>query len=100
MQLWNAAAVFVWLGIPVANILLGIFPAHINRWLGVAALVYYGILTPFLFQVGSWCFEQAYSSEVCSRSEHGVGWCFVWTGCCLRSCCLLATPCSQCCYRI
>ena len=51
MQLWNAAAVFVWLGIPVANILLGVFPAHVNRWLGIAALVYYGILTPFLFQV-------------------------------------------------
>lgn len=53
MQLWNAAAVFVWLGIPVANILPGVFPAHVNRWLGVAALIYYGILTPFLFQVGS-----------------------------------------------
>jgi hypothetical protein len=51
MQLWNAAAVFVWLGIPLANILLGVFPARVNRWLGVAALTYYGILTPFLFQV-------------------------------------------------
>jgi hypothetical protein len=54
MQLWNAAAIFMWLGIPLAQILLGVFPAHVNRWLGVAALIYYGILTPFLFQVGHW----------------------------------------------
>jgi hypothetical protein len=54
MQLWDAAAVFVWLGIPLVQILLGVFPAHVNRWLGIAALIYYAILTPLLFQVGSY----------------------------------------------
>lgn len=50
-QLWDAAAVFVWLGIPLAQILLGVFPVRVNRWLGIAAAVYYCILTPLLFQV-------------------------------------------------
>jgi hypothetical protein len=51
MQLWDAAAMFVWLGIPLVQVMLGVFPASVNRWLGIAALIYYAILTPFLFQV-------------------------------------------------
>lgn len=53
-QLWSALAFQVWLSVPLIQILVGVFPWRVNRWFGVTASIYYGLLTPLLFQVSAW----------------------------------------------
>ena len=50
MLLARALALPVWVGVPLLQVLLGVFPWRVNRWFGVTALLYYGVATPLLFQ--------------------------------------------------
>ncbi len=52
-QLWAAASFLVWLAVPLVQVLVGVFPWRVNRWFGITATVYYGVLTPLLFQASA-----------------------------------------------
>ncbi len=47
----GAAALPVWVAVPLLQVVVGVFPWRVNRWFGVTALLYYGVATPLLFQV-------------------------------------------------